>query len=106
MLVFSVQIWALAVSPETEKLATGGGDSVVNMWTDCTIDDEEEVIRQEVKVMRSPWAVFVVSFFERCLSSSLLSISSLAIFQLHACVCPSAPSSELLYIVHLSSSCR
>jgi len=47
----SIQIWALAVSPETEKLATGGGDSVVNMWTDCTIDDEEEAIRQEVKVM-------------------------------------------------------
>lgn len=41
------KIWALAVSPETETLATGGGDSVVNMWTDCTIDDEEEAIRQE-----------------------------------------------------------
>ena len=50
---FSIQIWALAVSPETEKLATGGGDSVVNMWTDCTIDDEEEAIRQEVKPMIS-----------------------------------------------------
>lgn len=50
------------MSPETEKLATGGGDSVVNMWTDCTIDDEEEAIRQEVKVIRT-CAVIVVSFF-------------------------------------------
>ncbi|XP_024403982.1 protein TORMOZ EMBRYO DEFECTIVE [Physcomitrium patens] len=41
------KIWALAVSSGTEKLATGGGDSVVNMWTDCTVDDEEEAIRQE-----------------------------------------------------------
>jgi U3 small nucleolar RNA-associated protein 13 len=41
------KIWALAVNSETEKVATGGGDSVVNMWTDCTIDDEEEAIRQE-----------------------------------------------------------
>lgn len=44
-----MQIWALAVSPETDKLATGGGDSLVNLWTDCTVDDEEEAIRQEVR---------------------------------------------------------
>lgn len=42
------QIWALAVNPETEKLATGGGDSVINIWTDCTVDDDEDAIRQEV----------------------------------------------------------
>lgn len=58
---FPFQIWALAVSPETETLATGGGDSVVNMWTDCTIDDEEEAIRQEVQPMTSTCTLIVAS---------------------------------------------
>lgn len=44
------QIWALAVNPETEKLATGGGDSVINIWTDCTVDDDEDAVRQEVPI--------------------------------------------------------
>lgn len=44
------QIWALAVNPETEQLATGGGDSVVNIWTDCTAADDEDAIRQEVPI--------------------------------------------------------
>lgn len=51
------------MSPATEKLATGGGDSVVNMWTDCTIDDEEEAIRQEVKPMTSTCSVIVASVY-------------------------------------------
>ncbi len=45
---FCLQIWALAVSPTTETLATGGGDSLINLWKDCTVDDEDEAIRKEV----------------------------------------------------------
>lgn len=62
---FPIQIWALAVSPETEKLATGGGDSVVNMWTDCTVDDEEEAIRQEVKIWTVVASVLVSKWCRR-----------------------------------------
>lgn len=40
----------MAVNPETEKLATGGADSVVNIWTDCTVDDDEDAVRQEVPI--------------------------------------------------------
>lgn len=58
--LFPIQIWALAVSSGTEKLATGGGDSVVNMWTDCTVDDEEEAIRQEVQVVIRFCEVFLM----------------------------------------------
>ncbi|KAJ7554558.1 hypothetical protein O6H91_06G145300 [Diphasiastrum complanatum] len=40
------KIWALAVS-QNEVLATGGGDSVVNVWVDCTEADEEAAVKQE-----------------------------------------------------------
>lgn len=43
-----MQIWALAVGKQTEMLATGGRDAVVNLWHDCTAADKEEAFRKEV----------------------------------------------------------
>lgn len=42
------QVWALAVGKKTEMLATGGGDAVVNLWHDSTVEDKEEAFRKEV----------------------------------------------------------
>lgn len=44
----TLQIWALAVSGDGDNIATGGADSLVNLWVDCTVEDEEESYRQEV----------------------------------------------------------
>ena len=44
------QVWALAVAPKNDKLiATGGGDSIINIWEDKTEDmDEEDLKAQQV----------------------------------------------------------
>ena len=36
-----------------EMLASGGSDSIINVWLDCTKDDEEDAKRKEVKSMRN-----------------------------------------------------
>jgi hypothetical protein len=36
------QVWALAIGKKTEMLATGGTDSDLNLWYDCTMEDKEE----------------------------------------------------------------
>lgn len=41
------QIWALDVS-KSKSLATGGSDSLVNIWRDCTEKDEEAAAQKEV----------------------------------------------------------
>lgn len=45
---FALQVWALAVGKKTEKLATGGGDAVINLWNDSTAADKEEAFHKEV----------------------------------------------------------
>lgn len=45
-----MQVWALAVGKQTEMLATGGRDAVVNLWHDCTAADKEEAFRKEVSL--------------------------------------------------------
>ena len=35
-----------------EMLASGGSDSIINVWLDCTKDDEEDAKRKEVKSMK------------------------------------------------------
>jgi hypothetical protein len=34
-------------------LASGGSDSIINVWLDCTKDDEDDAIRKEVKFIRN-----------------------------------------------------
>ncbi|KMT19395.1 hypothetical protein BVRB_1g012450 [Beta vulgaris subsp. vulgaris] len=41
------KVWALAIGKKTEVLATGGGDAVVNLWSDSTAVDKEEAFRKE-----------------------------------------------------------
>lgn len=38
----------MAIGKNTEMLATGGSDSLVNLWHDCTAIDEEEALLKEV----------------------------------------------------------
>lgn len=39
------------MSSTDETLATGGSDSIINIWTDCTKEDEEDAVRKEVETM-------------------------------------------------------
>lgn len=63
-----VQVWALTVGKQTEMLATGGRDAVVNLWHDCTAADKEEAFRKEVSVsafliiLENIWTSFLFSF--------------------------------------------
>lgn len=34
-------------------LASGGSDSIINVWLDCTKDDDDDAIRKEVKFIRN-----------------------------------------------------
>ncbi|CAA6673787.1 unnamed protein product [Spirodela intermedia] len=44
------KVWALAVGKKTERLATGGGDAVINLWEDSTAADKEEDLRKTEEV--------------------------------------------------------
>jgi len=46
-LLFFPQVWALAVGMKTEMVATGGTDSVLNLWHDCTMEDKQEDFRKK-----------------------------------------------------------
>ena len=48
LIIVFLQIWAMAVGKNTEMLATGGGDPLVNLWHDCTATDEEADFLKEV----------------------------------------------------------
>ena len=48
LIIVFLQIWAMAIGKNTEMLATGGGDSLVNLWHDCASTDEEEALLKEV----------------------------------------------------------
>jgi len=37
----------LAVGRKTEMLATGGTDSILNLWHDCTMEDKQEDFRKK-----------------------------------------------------------
>jgi hypothetical protein len=44
----AAQVWALAVAPkDDQRVATGGGDSVVNLWEDRTEELAEADTRAE-----------------------------------------------------------
>jgi hypothetical protein len=45
--LFVQQIWALASGRKTEMLATGGTDSVLTLWHDCTMEDKQEDFRKK-----------------------------------------------------------
>ena len=36
------KVWALAVSRDSHMIVSGGADSVVNFWADCTEEQEAE----------------------------------------------------------------
>lgn len=48
-LLFAPQVWALAVGRKTEMLATGGTDSTLNLWHDCTMEDKQEDFRKKAR---------------------------------------------------------
>ena len=37
----------MAVGMKTEMVATGGTDSVLNLWHDCTMEDKQEDFRKK-----------------------------------------------------------
>lgn len=37
----------MAVGRKTEMLATGGTDSILNLWHDCTMEDKQEDFRKK-----------------------------------------------------------
>lgn len=45
----------------TEMLATGSSDAVINLWYDCTASDKEEAFRREVS------CCFFFGFFFGCI---------------------------------------
>jgi U3 small nucleolar RNA-associated protein 13 len=48
-----VQIWALALSNDEQTLVTGGTDSTLNVWADCTLEElEQEQKRQQQVVLK------------------------------------------------------
>lgn len=48
-LLFAPQVWALAVGRKTEMLATGGTDSTLNLWHDCTMEDKQDDFRKKAR---------------------------------------------------------
>ncbi|CAI7875534.1 unnamed protein product, partial [Closterium sp. NIES-54] len=50
-------IWALAVSPGSEMLATGGSDSLVHVWQDCTQQEQQEAALEQVKAVQQEQAM-------------------------------------------------
>lgn len=42
LLLISLQIWALALSSDEETIVSGGADSIVNLWQDCSADEQKE----------------------------------------------------------------
>lgn len=49
-----MQVWALAVGGSEEGLlASGGGDARVQVWQDCTVQDQQEAAQeQEVALLK------------------------------------------------------
>ena len=73
LIIVFLQIWAMAVGKNTEMLATGGGDSLVNLWHDCTATDEEEALLKEVC-----WVIISLKF--KIASMQFLSIRTVAMY--------------------------
>ena len=46
LIIVFLQIWAMDVGKNTEMLATGDGDPLVNLWYDCTATDEEALLKE------------------------------------------------------------
>ena len=72
LIIVFLQIWAMAVGKNTEMLATGGGDSLVNLWHDFTATDEEEALLKEVC-----WVIISLKF--KIASMQFLSIKIVAV---------------------------
>lgn len=36
------QIWALAISSDEKTIVSGGADSVVTLWQDCSVEEQQE----------------------------------------------------------------
>lgn len=52
-LIYFHQIWALDISSDQSMIATGGADSVVTIWRDCTKEkDLERLADREKTVMK------------------------------------------------------
>jgi U3 small nucleolar RNA-associated protein 13 len=45
------QIWALALSSDEKTIVSGGADSIVNLWQDCSAEEQkEETAKMEKQV--------------------------------------------------------
>jgi U3 small nucleolar RNA-associated protein 13 len=44
-------VWALAISSDEKTVVSGGADSVVTFWEDCTAEAEEEEQQQRAEVV-------------------------------------------------------
>lgn len=45
------KVWAIDSTPDSHFLVTGGGDSTVKVWQDCTIEKEKEDREKELQRM-------------------------------------------------------
>ena len=72
LIIVFLQIWEMDVGKNTEMLATGGGDSLVNLWHDCTATDKEKALLKEVY-----WVIINLKF--KIASMQFLSIRIVAV---------------------------
>ncbi len=50
------QVWALTVTNTEDKLVSGGGDSVINVWKDVTVEvEEKKAAEQEEQILLYVW---------------------------------------------------
>ena len=45
------KIWALTVRKDEKFVASGGADSLINLWQDCTIEEMEASVKEEEELI-------------------------------------------------------
>ena len=52
LILSNSQVWALAVSSDESTIVTGGADSVITFWKDCTKEVEQEKEEKRVQIVQ------------------------------------------------------